>query len=467
VVFGKLVQILVFGCAYERIADESCSESTLRRRRDEWIGLGLMEDLREISLDAYDRLIGLEVADLAVDCCITKAPCGGEKAGRSPVDRGKGGVKRSRAVVDARGIPLGTITARIGGLLAHFRVTPHQGARRRSRARRVRRARPARAAPRQVGPPSPPRGRRRVPRRETEPTLPRSLAAARPHLRNLRAVDAAAPSPRARARQAQEPLPRPRPWPLSGKLDSGLSPASVQRVHALLHKALKQAVNDGLVARNVTQAVKAPRQSRKEIPTLNREQARVFLEAAKGDRLEVLYLLAIHTGLRQGELLGLKWGDVNLDRGTLQVQRILSAAKNGPTFTTLKTNKGRSVRLTAQAMQALRDHRKRQVEERLKYDGIWQDHGLVFITLVGTPLNRHNVFSRSFKPLLRRAGLPDIPFHALRHSFATLMLAGGEDPKVVQEMMGHSGIRVTMDFYSHVLPDMQKEAVDRLGAVLS
>jgi hypothetical protein len=111
VVFGKLVQILVFGCAYERIADESCSESTLRRRRDEWIGLGLMEDLREISLDAYDRLIGLEVADLAVDCCITKAPCGGEKAGRSPVDRGKGGVKRSRAVVDARGIPLGTITA--------------------------------------------------------------------------------------------------------------------------------------------------------------------------------------------------------------------------------------------------------------------------------------------------------------------------------------------------------------------
>ena len=180
--------------------------------------------------------------------------------------------------------------------------------------------------------------------------------------------------------------------------------------------------------------------------------------------LEVLYLLAIHTGLRQGELLGLKWGDVDLDRGTLQVQRILSAAKEGPTFTTPKTNKGRSVRLTAQA---LRDHRKRQVEERLKYDGLWQDHGLVFTTLVGTPLNRHNVFSRSFKPLLRRAGLPDIPFHALRHSFATLMLVGEEHPKVVQEMMGHSGIRVTLGFYSHVLPDMQKEAVNRLGAMLS
>ena len=110
VVFEKLVQILVFGCAYERIADGSCSESTLRRRRDEWIELGVMERLREISLNAYDRHIGLELTDLAVDGCITKAPCGGEKAGRSPVDRGKGGLKRS-TVVDARGIPLGTITA--------------------------------------------------------------------------------------------------------------------------------------------------------------------------------------------------------------------------------------------------------------------------------------------------------------------------------------------------------------------
>jgi len=109
-VFEKLVQILVFGCAYWRIADESCSESTLRRSCDEWIELGLMEKLREISLKAYDRLIGLELADLAVDGCITKAPCGGEKAGRSPVDRGKAGIKCS-TVVDAKGIPLGTLVA--------------------------------------------------------------------------------------------------------------------------------------------------------------------------------------------------------------------------------------------------------------------------------------------------------------------------------------------------------------------
>jgi transposase InsO family protein len=110
IVFEKLVQVLVFGCAYWRIADESCSETTLRRRRDEWINLGVMDALREMALAAYDRTIGLELADIAVDGCITKAPCGGEKAGRSPVDRGKQGIKRSVAV-DACGIPLGTVTA--------------------------------------------------------------------------------------------------------------------------------------------------------------------------------------------------------------------------------------------------------------------------------------------------------------------------------------------------------------------
>ena len=110
IVFEKLLQVLVFGCAYWRIADEECSDTTLRRRRDEWIDLGVMDALRELALEAYDRFVGLELADVAVDSCITKAPCGGQKAGRSPVDRGKRGIKRSTAV-DARGIPLGTVTA--------------------------------------------------------------------------------------------------------------------------------------------------------------------------------------------------------------------------------------------------------------------------------------------------------------------------------------------------------------------
>ena len=110
VVFEKLVEVLVFGCAYWRIADEECSATTLRRRRDEWIEAGVMDALEEMVLGAYDRTIGLELADVSVDCCITKAPCGGEKAGRSPVDRGKGGIKRS-TIVDANGIPLGVVTA--------------------------------------------------------------------------------------------------------------------------------------------------------------------------------------------------------------------------------------------------------------------------------------------------------------------------------------------------------------------
>lgn len=109
-VFEKLLQVLVFGCAYERIADGSCSATTLRRRRDEWIEAGVMSQLRELALEAYDKIIGLKLSDVAVDCCITKAPCGGEKAGRNPVDRGKQGIKRS-TLVDAEGIPLGAVAA--------------------------------------------------------------------------------------------------------------------------------------------------------------------------------------------------------------------------------------------------------------------------------------------------------------------------------------------------------------------
>ena len=110
VVFEKLVQVLVFGCAYEKIADRSCSATTLRRRRDEWIELGVLETLREMALEAYDRMVGLEPQELALDSCITKAPCGGERAGRNPVDRGKGGIKRS-VLVDGKGIPLGSVSA--------------------------------------------------------------------------------------------------------------------------------------------------------------------------------------------------------------------------------------------------------------------------------------------------------------------------------------------------------------------
>jgi integrase len=227
-------------------------------------------------------------------------------------------------------------------------------------------------------------------------------------------------------------------------------------------------VNDGLVPRNVTEAVKAPRRPRKEMNALTLEQARAFLEASQGDRLQALYLLALHTGARQGELLGLRWDDVDLEAGRLSLRRTLSGAKGGPTFTTPKNDKSRSVRLTAKAVEGLRAHRERQLEEREMLAGLWQDHGLVFCTTKGTPLSRHNVHTRSFKPLLERAGLPRaFRFHDLRHRFATLMGSSGGHAKVVQEMLGHATINVTLDLYSHVLPDMQEEAMDRLGALLS
>jgi integrase len=252
------------------------------------------------------------------------------------------------------------------------------------------------------------------------------------------------------------------------KIASGLAATSVQRIHALLHKALKEAVNDGLIPRNVTDAVKAPRQQRKEMKTFTPEQAHAFLDAAKEDRLGALYVVAIHTGLRQGELFGLRWEDVDLEAGTLSVHRTLSGAKGGPTFTTPKNDKPRRVRLTSQAIEALRDHRKRQLEERMRFAGLWQDHGLVFCSTVGTPLSRHNVYNRSFKPLLERAGLPrTFRFHDLRHTFATLMASCGGHSTVVQEMLGHATVNITLDLYSHVLPDMQEDAVDRLGALLS
>ncbi len=252
------------------------------------------------------------------------------------------------------------------------------------------------------------------------------------------------------------------------KLDSGLSASTVQRIHALLHKALKQAMDDGFIPRNVTESAKAPRQSRKEMQSFTPEQTRVFLEAVREDRLGALYLLAIHTGLRQGELLGLRWDDVDFETGRLAVRRTLSGAKGGVTFTTPKNGKSRSVRLTPQAIETLRVHRKRQLEERIKLAGLWQDHNLVFCTSKGTALNRHNIHRRSFKPLLEQAGLPhSFRFHDLRHNFATLMLTGGEHAKVIQEMLGHANINITLDIYSHVLPDMQEQAVNRLGALLS
>jgi integrase len=252
------------------------------------------------------------------------------------------------------------------------------------------------------------------------------------------------------------------------KLDAGLSPRTVQYIHTTLHKALKDAVGDGLIPRNVTEAVRAPRPAKKEVRPLSPDQSRTFLEAARGDRYEALYVLAVTAGLREGELLGLKWEDIDLDVGSLAVRRTLSEARSGRFFEAPKNGKGRSIKLTRQAVEALRTHRKRQNEERLRFGNLWQDSGLVFPAQTGTPMNAKNLTARSFKPLLERAGLSStVRLHDLRHTCATLLLGKGVHPKIVQELLGHATIAITLDTYSHVLPNMQGEAVSAMESALS
>jgi integrase len=201
----------------------------------------------------------------------------------------------------------------------------------------------------------------------------------------------------------------------------------------------------------VAAIVKPPQPRRAEIRPLNREKVRALFETVCGHRLEALYIVAVHCGLRQGELLGLKWEDVDLEAGTLQVRRTLS---NGQ-FTPPKTAKSRrSVNLTPTAMEALKRHSERQAEEMMKADTLYQDQGLVFASQVGTPLSRRNL-TRSFKTLLRRAGLPHtVRLHDLRHTCATLLLSRGFNGKFVQELLGHATIAITLDTYSHVMPGM-------------
>jgi len=251
------------------------------------------------------------------------------------------------------------------------------------------------------------------------------------------------------------------------KLDGGLAPRTVNYIHTTLSKALNDAVSDGLIPRNVTRSVKAPKPAKEEIRPLSHEQTKAFLEVARGDRFEAAYVVALHCGLREGEILGLIWSDIDLNNRTLQVRRTLSEARTGRHFEPPKNGKGRNVRLTPQAVEALRAHLGRQLQEIENSGDLHKDQGLVFPSQVGTPMSAKNMTARSFKPLLKRAGLPDIRFHDLRHTFATLMLQNGEHPKVVQEMLGHASIAITMDTYAHVLPNMQRDAVDRLGMLLT
>lgn len=206
-----------------------------------------------------------------------------------------------------------------------------------------------------------------------------------------------------------------------------------------------------------------------EMSVLTPEQVHMFLKVAKADRLEALYVLALSTGMRQGELLALRWRDLDLDldNPTLQVRGTLQRTTNGLIIAEPKTARSRRrVALSPTAVAALRAHRLRQLNERLALGSAWEDQDLVFPNTIGKPIEATNLLRASFSPLLAKAGLPRIRFHGLRHTAATLLLSRGVHPKVVAEMLGHATISITLDTYSHVLPDMQREAARAMEAVL-
>jgi len=254
----------------------------------------------------------------------------------------------------------------------------------------------------------------------------------------------------------------------TAKLRDGLKPSSVRYIHAVLHCALEKGVELRLIPRNPAASARPPKIRQEELTPLDAQQARLLLEAAKDDRFECLYVLSLTSGLRMGESLGLKWSDIDFGAGTLRVHRQVQRIREGGglVFSEPKNASRRTIDLPQRALEALRIHRKRQLEEQLRAGGKWQDYGLVFASRKGTPLDAQNIVNRYFKPLLRRAGLPDIRWHDLRHTCATLLLSRGTHPKLVQHLLGHASIQLTLDRYSHWIPSMGRATAEGMDEAL-
>ena len=253
------------------------------------------------------------------------------------------------------------------------------------------------------------------------------------------------------------------------RLKAGLSKTSVAHLHAVVHVALGQATSWGLVPRNVSDLASHPSIKRREVHALTPEEAKRLLAKAKDDRLGALYVLAVTSGMRQGELLGLRWRCISFDEGTAQVRASLRRIPGeGLVATEPKTRASRrQIALTDRAVKALRRHHKQQAEERLRAGADWQDLDYVFANARGRPTESSNLRRRSFKPLLAAAKLPpEMRFHDLRHTAATLMLSKGVHPKIVSEMLGHASIGITLDTYSHVTPTMQRSAAAAMDELL-
>lgn len=244
------------------------------------------------------------------------------------------------------------------------------------------------------------------------------------------------------------------------KNGGGLSPTTVGFVHTVLGRAMKDAVRWGHLSRNPAALSSPPRKERPQLAAWSSEEARTFLRAAAADLLQPVWYLALATGMRRSELLGLRWVDVDLAASQLSVTQVLTSfggkatVRLGPPKT---TSSRRRIALDADTVGVLRRHSLRSVPN---------DRDLVFTESDGSPIYPQNL-SQRFEAAVRRAGVRPIRFHDLRHTHATLALQAGINPKVVQERLGHSSIAMTLDVYSHVTPSMQEEAAERIGALIS
>jgi integrase len=247
-----------------------------------------------------------------------------------------------------------------------------------------------------------------------------------------------------------------------------VSAQMVLHIHRCLHVAIETATKWQLVGRNVADLVTVPRVPKREMRALSPDHARRFLEAIKGDPMQAYWVVALTTAMRPGEMLGLKWRDVDLADGQLRLQRAIARVRGaGWAEKDLKTHQGRNITLAPIAVESLREHERRQREWRAKVGRDWIDEDRVFCNEIGKPIEPQNLTTRSFKPILMRAGLPDIRPYDLRHSTASLLLSLGTHPKIVAELLGHGSVEITLNRYSHALPTLQKEAIRGLNDLLS
>jgi integrase len=246
----------------------------------------------------------------------------------------------------------------------------------------------------------------------------------------------------------------------------GLAPKTVKNIHAILHRALKDAVRWGYVVRNVADAVEPPKGRSPEMQVWTPEQLRAFLTHARTDRLYAAWLLVATTGMRRGELAGLRWVDLDLDAGRASPRRPRVVVNYAVEVSEPKTARGRrSVALDALTVAALREHKERQAEDRAVVGPGWQDSGLVFTRPDGAPIHP-DLISDWFGRLAREAGLPKIRLHDVRHSYASAALAAGIPAKIVSERLGHATVQITLDTYSHVLPGLDAQAAETVARLI-